>query len=149
MEKLRDDDIAEFKEAFSLFDRDGDGRVTTQDVGTVMRALGLNPTEAEMKEMLAAADVNQHGTVDFPEFLTLMAGKARHAESEHELLQAFQVFDKNGKGFISAAELRHIMTNLGERMTDTEINEIFREVDVLNKDGNINYKDFVKMLISK
>ncbi len=42
---LTDEQIAEFKEAFSLFDKDGDGTITTKELGTVMRSLGQNPTE--------------------------------------------------------------------------------------------------------
>lgn len=53
-----------------------------------------------------------------------------------------QVFDKDGNGFISAAELRHIMTNLGEKLTDEEVDEMIREADV-DGDGQINYDEFV------
>ena len=46
---LTEEQIAEFKEAFSLFDKDGDGTITTKELGTVMRSLGQNPTEAELQ----------------------------------------------------------------------------------------------------
>jgi calmodulin len=55
------------------------------------------------------------------------------------------VFDKDGNGFISAAELRLVMTNLGEKLTDEEVDEIIREVDI-DGDGQINYEEFVKMM---
>ena len=58
-------------------------------------------------------DADGNGTIDFPEFLTMMARKMKDTDSEEEILEAFKVFDKDGNGFISAAELRHIMTNLG------------------------------------
>ena len=48
----------------------------------------------------------------------MMARKMKDTDSEEETLEAFKVFDKDGNGFISAAELRHIMTNLGEKLTD-------------------------------
>ena len=47
--KLTEEQVAEFKEAFSLFDKDGDGTITTKELGTVMRSLGQNPTEAELQ----------------------------------------------------------------------------------------------------
>jgi len=72
-EQLTPEQIAEFKEAFSLFDKNGDGTIATKDLGTVMRSLGANPTEAELQGMTHEFDAN--GTVDFPEFLTLMARK--------------------------------------------------------------------------
>merc|ERR1712224_503705 len=63
----------------------------------------------------------------------------KDTDSEEEILEAFKVFDKDGNGFISAAELRHIMTNLGEKLTDEEIDEMIREADI-DGDGQINYE---------
>ena len=63
------------------------------------------------------------------------------------IVQTFQVFDKNLDGFITPAELRHIMTNLGEKLTDEEVDEMIREAD-LDGDGKINYEEFVKMMMS-
>jgi len=51
-DQLTEEQIAEFKEAFSLFDKDGDGTITTKELGTVMRSLGQNPTEAELQDMI-------------------------------------------------------------------------------------------------
>ena len=93
-------------------------------------------------------DADGNGTIDFPEFLTLMARKMKDTDSEEEILEAFKVFDKDGNGFISAAELRHVMTNLGEKLTDEEVDEMIREADV-DGDGQINYEEFVKMMMSK
>jgi EF hand/EF-hand domain pair len=79
-----------------------------------MRSLGQNPTEAELQDMINEVDADGNGTIDFPEFLTMMARKMKDTDSEEEIKEAFKVFDKDGNGFISAAELRHVMTNLGE-----------------------------------
>ena len=80
-----------------------------------------------------------NGTIDFPEFLTMMARKMKDTDSEEEIREAFRVFDKDGNGFISAAELRHVMTNLGEKLTDEEVDEMIREADI-DGDGQINYE---------
>ena len=135
-EQLTEEQIAEFKEAFSLFDKDGDGTITTKELGTVMRSLGQNPTEAELQDMINEVDADGNGTIDFPEFCTLMARKMKDTDSEEELKEAFRVFDKDGNGFISAAELRHIMTNLGEKLTDEEVDEMIREADI-DGDGQV------------
>ncbi len=166
-DQLTEEQIAEFKEAFSLFgessdyfirgwdfisrsmiDKDGDGTITTKELGTVMRSLGQNPTEAELADMINEVDADGNGTIDFPEFLTMMARKMKDTDSEEEILEAFKVFDKDGNGFISAAELRHIMTNLGEKLSDEEVDEMIREADI-DGDGQINYEEFVKMMMSK
>jgi calmodulin len=164
---LTEEQIAEFKEAFSLFDKDGDGTITTKELGTVMRSLGQNPTEAELQDMINEVDADGmfpyslvlslhlkpfllyfnypnyiilgNGTIDFPEFLTMMARKMKDTDSEEEIREAFRVFDKDGNGFISAAELRHVMTNLGEKLTDEEVDEMIREADI-DGDGQVNYE---------
>eukprot|EP00761_Pharyngomonas_kirbyi_P009516 gb/GECH01009532.1/.p1 GENE.gb/GECH01009532.1/~~gb/GECH01009532.1/.p1 ORF type:complete len:150 (+),score=54.30 gb/GECH01009532.1/:1-450(+) len=146
--QLTEEQIAEFKEAFSLFDRDGDGSITIKELGTVMRSLGQNPTEAELQEMINEVDADGNGSIDFPEFLSLMARKMKDTDSEDEIMEAFKVFDRNGNGFISAAELRHVVTTLGEKLTDEEADEMLKEADVDN-DGQINYEEFVKMMMSK
>ncbi|NWS31296.1 CALMS protein, partial [Phainopepla nitens] len=147
-ERLSEEKIAEFKEAFSLFDRDGDGCITTKELGTVMRSLGQNPTEAELQDMVGEVDADGSGTIDFAEFLSLMARKMRDTDSEEEIREAFRVFDKDGNGYISAAELRHVMTNLGEKLTDEEVDEMIKEADC-NNDGQVNYEEFVRMMTEK
>lgn len=146
-DQLTEEQIAEFKEAFALFDADGDGTVTTKQLGTVIRSLGQNPTEAELQDMINEIDCDGNGTIDFPDFLSLMSRKMKDTDSEEDILEAFKVFDRDGNGFISASELRHVMTNLGEKISDEELDEMVREADI-DSDGKINIEDFVKMMMA-
>lgn len=146
-EKLTDDQIQEFREAFSLFDKDGDGKITRQELGTVMKSLGQKPTDNELKDMINEVDIDGNETIDFQEFLTMMANKIKDGDQEEELREAFRVFDKDGNGLISAAELKFVMANLGEKLTDDEVDEMIKEAD-LDGDGQVNFEEFVYMMQS-
>ena len=80
-----------------------------------------------------------NGRVDFTEFLTMMSKSANDEEKEEEIREAFRVFDKDDNGYISAAELKHVMTNLGEKLTDDEVNDMIKEGDI-DGDGQVNYE---------
>ena len=128
-DQLTEEQKAEFKEAFSLFDKDNDGIITAEELSTVMRSTGQNPTDAELKDMINEMDEDGNGTIEWDEFLKMMARKMKDTDmySEEEIREAFKVFDKDGNGSISDAELRHVMTNLGEKVTAEEVAEIIRE----------------------
>ena len=70
---LTDEQIAEFKEAFSVFDDDGNGTISTGELGMVMHSLGQSPTEAELEAMVREVDADGDGDIDFSEFLGMMA----------------------------------------------------------------------------
>ncbi|XP_035213789.1 calmodulin-A-like isoform X1 [Stegodyphus dumicola] len=144
---LTEEQVAEFKEAFLLFDKDSDGMITAAELGVVMRSLGQRPSEMELRNMVHMVDKDGNGTIEFDEFLSMMSKKLQESDSETELREAFRVFDKNGDGFISPSELRHVMTNLGEKLTDEEVDDMIKEAD-LDGDGLVNYNEFVFILTS-
>ncbi|KAF9677653.1 hypothetical protein SADUNF_Sadunf08G0129900 [Salix dunnii] len=169
-EILTEEQIVEFREAFGLFDKDGDGCITIEELATVIRSLDQNPTEEELHDMISEVDSDGNGTIEFSEFLTLMAKKTKETDAEEELKEAFKVFDKDQNGYISANEhftysigkrsllnntlallvhvqLRHVMINLGEKLTDEEVDQMINEAD-LDGDGQVNYDEFVKMMMN-
>eukprot|EP00005_Dracoamoeba_jomungandri_P001870 CAMPEP_0174257624 /NCGR_PEP_ID=MMETSP0439-20130205/6736_1 /TAXON_ID=0 /ORGANISM="Stereomyxa ramosa, Strain Chinc5" /LENGTH=159 /DNA_ID=CAMNT_0015340787 /DNA_START=24 /DNA_END=499 /DNA_ORIENTATION=- len=145
--QLSQDQIASFKEAFSLFDKDGDGSITADELGTVMQSLGHQPTPDELADMIADVDTNGDGEIDFSEFLTMMSKKMKGGGEgdEEDLREAFKVFDTDGDGLISPAELREVMNNLGENLTSDEIDEMIKAADA-NGDGQIDYEEFCSMI---
>ena len=111
-----------------------------------MRSLGQNPTEAELHDMTNEVGADGNGAIDFAELPSLTARKKKDTDTEEELTEAPKVFDCDGNGCISAAELRHVMTKLGEKLTDEVVDEMTCEADV-DGDGLINYVEFVKFYL--
>ncbi|KAH7716680.1 calmodulin [Aphelenchoides avenae] len=145
IEGLTKEQVEEFKEAFELFDKDGDGRVTARELGIVMRSLGHEPTDQELLDMVHEIDEDGNGTIELEEFVKMMSKKVKVDENEKELREAFQVFDRDNDGFISPFELRHVMINLGEKLSEEEVVEMIREAD-LDGDGKVNFTEFVFMM---
>ena len=145
---LSDEKISELNEAFKIFDKDKDGYITTKELGDIMKGLGQNPSEAELQNLVNEVDIEGNGTIDFKEFLGLMAKKMKEPENEEEIIEAFKVFDKDGNGLISSDELLHVMVSLGDNLTIEEVEDLIKDAD-LDKDGYINYAEFVKLLLNK
>ena len=92
--KITDEQLESFKETFMMFDKDGDGTVSTKELGAVMRSLGNNPTQEELEELIDDADRDGSGSVDFGEFVELMIKREAEKETIDDLKQVFRVFDK-------------------------------------------------------
>ncbi|CAD7951192.1 unnamed protein product [Amoebophrya sp. A120] len=142
------DQIDEFKEAFALFDRDNSGTITADELGVIMKSLGKNPTDDELEAMIAEVDEDGSGEIEFPEFLALMSKKLQAADSVEEMREAFLVFDRDKSGSVTAAELKHVMNNLGEIVTDDEVEEMIREADE-DGDGELSFDDFLQFIRRK
>ena len=139
--------VKEFKDAFAIFDKDGGGSITTQELGDVMRSLGQKPTTAELETMVREIDADGNGEIDFPEFLTMMLRKMNEGDPEKELMDVFMVFDKDGSGTISPDELRSAMRVIGEKLTDDEIEDAIKLADK-SGDGEVDYDEFIQFVLS-
>ncbi|XP_046567507.1 calmodulin-A-like isoform X1 [Haliotis rubra] len=148
LQKYSESQIRELREAFRLFDKDGDGSISTDELGTVMRNLGQFPSGDELKDMITEIDIDGDGTFTFEEFVQVMANmggissEQSEEDEEEELRQAFTVFDKSGCGYITASDLRAVLQCMGEDLTEEEIDEMIAEVDI-DGDGRIDFEEFI------
>ena len=81
-EKLSKEQVAEFKEAFDRFDKNKDGTISVQELGTVMQEVGLKPSEADLKVVISRLDTEENGSISFQEFLEAMAAWLQTSDME-------------------------------------------------------------------
>ena len=148
IDNLTDEQIIEFREAFQAFDKDGSGSITTRELGTVLCSLGQNLSESEIKEMIDIVDEDKNGTIDFQEFLHLMARKMKIIDKEEELLDAFNILDKDGSGKISKYELRYIIMSTDSKIKGDDIDDIIKTIGT-DEEGKIDLQDFIDILMSQ
>lgn len=105
--------VTEFQEAFQLFDSRGDGKIHVAQIGDALRALGQNPTESDVKKFTHQHKPDER--ISFEVFLPIYQAisKSRTSDTADDFIEGLRHFDKDGNGFISSAELRHLLTTLG------------------------------------
>ncbi|GAA5832546.1 hypothetical protein JCM11251_001364 [Rhodosporidiobolus azoricus] len=138
---------AEAKEAFALFDKRGAGTIPSASLGDVLRALGQNPTQREVQDLAGGVG---GGDIDYNTFLQILnrPGGYDAAGTADEFIRGFQVFDKEGNGYIGQGELKYVLTSLGEKLSEEEVDELLKGVKV-TPDGNINYVSFVHQILGQ
>ncbi len=144
-ENLSEQKIEEFRSTFDLFDKEKKGKIKSKELGVVIRKLGQNPTDNELKEMIDEIDTDKNGTIEFTEFLGLMDRLMKDVESKESLIQTFKVIDKDLTGSISTGELRDVLLDLNYDITNDELNEIINYVDT-NGDGQLDYDELLNIL---
>ncbi|KAL5039421.1 hypothetical protein RTP6_006584 [Batrachochytrium dendrobatidis] len=143
--ELTPDQKQEIREAFDLFDTDGSGTIDVKELKVAMRALGFEPKKEEVKKMVQDIDKSGSGIIDFNEFLELMTAKMAEKDSKEEILKAFKLFDDDETGKISFKNLKRVAKELGENLTDEELQEMIDEAD-RDGDGEINEEDFLRIM---
>ncbi|KAI1700426.1 myosin-2 essential light chain [Ditylenchus destructor] len=146
MNNKADEQLAECREIFCYFDTRGDEKINVKQVGDVLRSLGQNPTEAEIRQCC------DHWTdpetrITFEEFVPIYqtVNKTRNTHSMDQFIEGLSHFDREGNGTIAVAELRHLLTTLGEKLNDEEVDQLLNGHEDAN--GYVNISDFVRTVI--
>merc|ERR1712094_113896 len=145
LKSLTDEQKAELREAFDLFDTDGSGAVDAAELHTAMKALGFEPKKEEIAKMVKEMDKDGDATVDFEEFCVMMAEKMNQKDGKEEMLKGFALFDDDNTKKISFKNFKRVAKELGENLSDAELKEILAEADE-DGDGEINEAEFLAVM---
>jgi len=140
--------MQELREAFDLFDTDGSGTIDTKELQVALRALGFDSKKEKVRKMISDIDLDGSGTIDFEEFVEMMTGKMGDRDSPEEIRRVFKLFDDDETGKISFRNLKRVARELGENMTDEELQEMITKAD-LDGDGEVNEEEFMRIMTYK
>nr|XP_004654880.1 centrin-1 [Jaculus jaculus] len=143
--ELTEEQKQEVREAFDLFDSDGSGTIDVKELKVAMRALGFEPRKEEIKKMISDVDKEATGKISFNDFLAVMTQKMAEKDTKEEILKAFRLFDDDATGKISFRNLKRVAQELGENLTDEELQEMIDEAD-RDGDGEVSEEEFLKIM---
>ncbi|XP_057295606.1 uncharacterized protein LOC130624056 isoform X2 [Hydractinia symbiolongicarpus] len=144
-EKLTDEQVKEYQDAFQMFDKDCNGYITTRELKSLMRCLGCNPTDSELQQIVNEVDADGNGKIDLPEFISLMEKMAKPTEEHASTIEAYRAFDGAGVGFIHSKIIREIIIKSLDQVPMNEIIDMLDYSDLL-QDRNVYYEEFAKLV---
>ena len=137
-----------YKSFFDKYDSNKDGNVNSIELANILKAIDINASDEEIKEIIAEINLEGNGEINFEKFVSIVNRRDKDVDNEEEVLNAFKLFDKEGNGLININDLKHIMLTCGNNFSETEINDLLKEADI-DMDGYINYEEFIRSLLSK
>ncbi|XP_059649700.1 probable calcium-binding protein CML25 [Cornus florida] len=136
----------ELAQVFKKFDVNGDGKISSSELGAIMGSLGNDTTVEELDMMIREVDADGDGFIDLNEFIELNTKDIDSDEVLENLKEAFSVFDMDKNGSISAEELLNVMKSIGEECSLAECRKMISGVDA-NGDGMISFDEFKAMMM--
>ncbi|KAF4663671.1 Centrin-3 [Perkinsus chesapeaki] len=143
--EISEEQKQEIKEAFDLFDTSRSGSIDYHELKVCMRALGFDVKKAEVLELMRDYDRQQTGSIRYDDYLEIMTTKYADRDPTEEMVKAFKLFDDDGTGRISLKNLRRVARELGENLSDDELQAMIDEFDT-DQDGEINEEEFIAIM---
>ncbi|EYC14046.1 hypothetical protein Y032_0042g679 [Ancylostoma ceylanicum] len=142
MECIRE---SELREVFKEFDKNGDGKITKEELELALVQLGEKPSNSKIDAIISQADTDGNGCIEIDEFLQVLRQQLLNPREERELREVFGVFDKDDDGFISVDDLMTVMHSLGETLSGDAARQMIKEGDV-DGDGMISFHEFIALI---
>jgi centrin-1 len=142
---LDDEQVEELREAFNLFDTEHCGNIDARELKAALRALGFEVKKEDVRRMLSDVGKDPSEPINFNDFQEMMRGRMPDKNSREEINKVFALFDEEDKGKISFRNLKRISQELGETLSDAELQEMIEEAD-RDGDGLINPEEFYRVM---
>ncbi|XP_058109012.1 probable calcium-binding protein CML25 [Magnolia sinica] len=143
--RLKRTHLDELQDVFRKFDANGDGKISSTELGSIMASLGHPASEEELHSMIGEADSDGDGFIDLNEFIELNINGVDATKIVEDLTHAFMIFDVDGNGSISPKELQKVLRSLGDDCTVDDCKKMISGVD-RNGDGLIDFEEFKIMM---
>merc|ERR1712046_19707 len=144
---LSADEVQEVKDAFDLFDSDASGSVSVAELVEAMQSLGLEQKNEAVFNMIKEIDTDGSGELEFAEFLEMMTARLTNKTPRADIERVFKLFDNDRTGEISLDNLKRVASELGEEISNEELQEMAQRNDV-DKDGAWTLDDFYAVMTS-
>lgn len=138
----------EIQKVFNRFDTNQDGKISADELGGVLKALGSDTSAEEVSRMMDEIDTDHDGAINLDEFASFCAREDAYSSGEKELHEAFEMYDQDHDGKISASELHQILTRIGERCSIEDCGGMIKTVDS-DGDGYVSFEEFKMMMTNK
>ena len=144
--RIPEEVFAEYQDLFDSYDLNKTGEIERKEMKTILKKLGKESTNEEIEQIWKSMNkIESDYTISFDDFVEFIKryNLSKNSMSTDDIINAFEIFDKNHDGTLSINEFKHILMDLGQKFSEDEVNEIITEID-LDNNGKINYRDFVE-----
>ena len=144
--RIPEEVFAEYQDLFDSYDLNKNGKIERKEMKTILKKLGKEGTEEEIEQIWKSMNkIESDSTISFNDFIEFIKrfNLSKNTMSTDDIINAFEIFDKNHDGTLSINEFKHILMDLGQKFSEDEVNEIITEID-LDNNGKINYREFVE-----
>ncbi|CAK9300266.1 unnamed protein product [Gordionus sp. m RMFG-2023] len=142
--------VAEYRKAFSQFDKEGKGEIPTSNLAMALKVLGHSFAPSDLREMIREFDPGNSGKLDFDDFCMIVAKWVLDQDTgaEEELREAFRLYDKESNGYIKVSDLRDLLRAIDENISEQELDQMIKEIDS-DSSGTVDYDEFMEMMGAK
>lgn len=141
---LTDEELWDCKQTFKHFDRDNSDSIDSNELGRLLRVNGLKPLDSEVLKILKKYDLDKSGKIDFDEFVKIYKDLKLKNPNMDDVVNAFNFFDGDKNGYLDMNELKYLLCNRGEKLSEAEVEKFYKSLDK-NNDGKITLEEFKRI----